>query len=116
MWGMMKKRKLTVIEKKSRQRSLPNGTFTIFGFTFGEQVSWKTGRSHVAPAPAEKMVPATPRNDVWTCDFIQSRTAEGKPLMGVSLVDEYTRECLALHAERTMTGEVAQKKYVTFTP
>ena len=48
--------------------------------------------------------PARFKNDVWTCDFIADRTADGKPLKWLSLVDEYTRECLALHAASSMTG------------
>ena len=56
MRSMMEKLQLTVNEKKTRQCSLPEGTFTFLGFTFGRQVSWKTGRSYIAPAPAEKKV------------------------------------------------------------
>ena len=53
---MMEKLRLTVNEKKTRQCSLPEGTFTFLGFTFGRQVSWRTGRPYVAPAPAENKV------------------------------------------------------------
>src|SRR5688572_6554954 len=35
--------------------------------------------------------PARFRNDVWTCDFIHDRTASGRPLKWLTLVDEYTR-------------------------
>jgi transposase InsO family protein len=48
--------------------------------------------------------PARFKNDVWTCDFIQDRTRDGKPLKWLSLVDEYTRECLALYAAGSVTG------------
>lgn len=48
--------------------------------------------------------PAGFKNDVWTCDFIHDRTADGRPLKWLTLVDEYTRECLVLHAAGTMTG------------
>ena len=48
--------------------------------------------------------PARFKNDVWTCDFIQDRTASGRPLKWLTLVDEYTRECLALHVDRSLTG------------
>jgi len=44
------------------------------------------------------------KNDVWTCDFIHDRTAEGRPLKWLTLVDEYTRECLVLHAATSITG------------
>jgi len=48
--------------------------------------------------------PARFKDDVWTCDFIHDRTADGRPLKWLTLVDEYTRECLALHAGGSLTG------------
>ena len=48
--------------------------------------------------------PARFKNDVWTCDFIHDRTASGRPLKWLTLVDEYTRECLALHVDESITG------------
>jgi putative transposase len=48
--------------------------------------------------------PARFKNDVWTCDFIHDRTTDGRPLKWLTLVDEYTRECLVLHAAGSMTG------------
>jgi transposase InsO family protein len=48
--------------------------------------------------------PARFKGDVWTCDFLHDRTAAGRPLKWLTLVDEYTRECLALHADESLTG------------
>jgi putative transposase len=48
--------------------------------------------------------PSRFKNDVWTCDFIHDRTANGRALKWFTLVDEYTRECLVLHAADTLTG------------
>jgi transposase InsO family protein len=48
--------------------------------------------------------PARFKDDVWTCDFIHDRTADGRPLKWLTLVDEYTRECLTLHAAAALTG------------
>jgi putative transposase len=48
--------------------------------------------------------PARFKNDVWTCDFIHDRTAGGGSLKWLTMVDEYTRECLVLHAAGSMTG------------
>jgi RNA-directed DNA polymerase len=67
MRQMMSLLKLTVNEKKTRQCSLPDEPFTFLGFTFGRQVSWKTGRAYVAPAPAEKKV-------LGICDKISEET------------------------------------------
>ena len=48
--------------------------------------------------------PALFKNDVWTCDFIHDRTANGRSLKWLTLVDEYTRECLVLHADASISG------------
>ena len=48
--------------------------------------------------------PARFKNDVWTYDFIADRTVDGGALKWLTLVDEYTRECLALHVARSLTG------------
>ena len=49
--------------------------------------------------------PARFKNDVWTYDFVADRTASGQPLQWLTLVDEYTRECLALHVAASLTGQ-----------
>lgn len=48
--------------------------------------------------------PARFKNDVWTYDFVADRTVNGGPLKWLTLVDEYTRECLALHVDRAVNG------------
>ncbi len=48
--------------------------------------------------------PARFKDDVWTCDFIHDRTADGRPLKGLTVVDEYPRECLVLPAAGSMSG------------
>ena len=48
--------------------------------------------------------PARFKNDVWTCDFVHDRTADGRALKWLTMEDEYTRECLILHADTSITG------------
>jgi transposase InsO family protein len=36
------------------------------------------------------------RDHVWSYDFVHDRTHNGRPLKILTLIDEYTRECLAL--------------------
>jgi transposase InsO family protein len=45
------------------------------------------------------------KDHVWTWDFIFDRTAPGTLLKWLSIVDEYTRECLALKVDRSITSE-----------
>lgn len=44
------------------------------------------------------------KDHVWAWDFIHDRDERGRPLKWFALVDEYTRECLALEVERSMTA------------
>jgi len=53
--------------------------------------------------------PSCFKNDVWTYDFIADRTVDGGSLKWLSLVDEYTRECLALQASTSMTGAAVRR-------
>jgi putative transposase len=64
----------------------------------------KLGPKRGTSANSCVLQPAQFKNDVWTCDFIHDRTAEGRPLKWLTLVDEYTRECLVLHAGTSLTG------------
>lgn len=45
------------------------------------------------------------RNHVWCWDFVFDRTTSGSPLKWLSIVDEYTRECLTLKVARSITSE-----------
>jgi len=44
------------------------------------------------------------RNHVWAYDFVFDRTREGRPLKFLNVVDEYTRECLAIKVDRRQTS------------
>jgi transposase InsO family protein len=45
------------------------------------------------------------KDHIWTWDFVHDRTSNGRPLKWLSIVDEYTRECVALEVGRGMTAE-----------
>lgn len=49
--------------------------------------------------------PAQSPNDVWCWDFTFDRTMAGSPLKWLSIVDEFTRECLCLKVDRGITSE-----------
>lgn len=44
-------------------------------------------------------------NHVWSVDFIFDRTVNGRSLKVLSLIDEFTRECIALEVNRNFTGD-----------
>jgi transposase InsO family protein len=45
------------------------------------------------------------RNHVWSYDFVADRTADGRAFRMLVIVDEHTRECLAIDAARKLTSE-----------
>ena len=48
---------------------------------------------------------AVHKDHVWCWDFVFDRTVSGSPLKWLSIVDEHTRECLALKVDRSITSE-----------
>lgn len=44
-------------------------------------------------------------NHVWTYDFLYDQTADGRRLKLLAVVDEFTRECLALEVQRHMEAQ-----------
>ena len=62
-------------------------------------------RSLGASAAGVVARPAEAPNDVWCWDFVFDRTTAGSPLKWLSIVDEFTRECLLLKVDRGITSE-----------
>ncbi len=48
---------------------------------------------------------ATRPNDVWCWDFVFDRTHSGSQLKWLTIVDEFTRECLTLKVDRSIDSE-----------
>ena len=45
------------------------------------------------------------RDHVWSYDFVTARTAEGRAFRILNIIDEYTRECLAMLVKRRITSQ-----------
>ena len=45
------------------------------------------------------------RGHVWSYDFVIDRTEDGRRLKMMPIVDEYTRECLTIQIERSITAK-----------
>jgi transposase InsO family protein len=43
------------------------------------------------------------KNHVWSYDFVAERTTNGKPLRMLTMIDEFTRESLAIKVDRKLT-------------
>jgi len=55
------------------------------------------------------------KDHVWSYDFVKSHTADGRGFRILTIIDEFTRECLALYVARNITsGEVIEQLYELF--
>ena len=45
------------------------------------------------------------KDHVWSYDFVHDRTHDGRAFRMLTLIDEYTRECLAIDVARRLTSE-----------
>jgi putative transposase len=55
------------------------------------------------------------KDHVWSYDFVKSHTADGRGFRVLTIIDEFTRECLALHVARSITSrEVIEQLYDLF--
>lgn len=59
----------------------------------------KMARRERIPAPV-----ATRPNQCWSMDFVSDKLADGRSFRILTMVDQYTRECTGLTADRSMSG------------
>ena len=45
------------------------------------------------------------KDHVWSYDFVMARTSDGKSFRMLNIIDEYTRECLAIDVKRKITSQ-----------
>ena len=68
----------------------------------GLQVKPPKKRRHRQGVSTGSPTKATGRNHVWSWDFVHDRTDNGGPLKMMTLIDEYTRECLDIRVARQL--------------
>ena len=70
---------------------------------------WFNDGSCVRLRPAHK-------NHVWSYDFVMTRTHDGRPVRMLTVIDEFTRECLAIDVERKLNHQnVLERLTALFT-
>jgi len=69
----------------------------------------RTAQTRIALAAASRP------NQRWSMDFVSDRLADGRWFRVLTVVDQYTRECLCAYADRAQTGQkvVAQLERVS---
>ena len=61
----------------------------------------KKGRLWLNDGSCIRLRPERP-NHVWSYDFVESRTHDGRKFRMLNLIDEFTRECLAIRVDRRL--------------
>lgn len=64
----------------------------------------KRPRRRVAAVKREIHPTATERNECWSMDFVSDQLFDGRRMRVLTLVDNHTRECLALHPGQRIGG------------
>jgi putative transposase len=64
----------------------------------------KRGRLWLNDGSCIRLRPERP-NHVWSYDFVQDRTQEGRPIRMLTVIDEFTRRCLAIVVARRLRSD-----------
>jgi putative transposase len=64
----------------------------------------KSGRLWLADGSCMRLRPEY-RNHVWSNDFVMDRTHDGRAIRLLTVIDEYTRECLAIEVQRRLSSQ-----------
>ncbi len=67
----------------------------------GLMASRKGGKRRRVVPKQEQRRSASRANEVWSYDFISDATADGRSVRILSVIDEYTRECIVLRGARS---------------
>jgi transposase InsO family protein len=73
--------------------------------TLGLQLPRRAKRKRRYGAAPERLMRAEHVNHVWTYDFLHTSTERGGKLRVLAVLDEYTRECLALYVARSISSK-----------
>ena len=61
-------------------------------------------RRRVAEHGRERFHPTAP-NQIWSMDFVADQLADGRRFRSLTVLDIYTRECLAIESEQRLKGQ-----------
>ena len=63
----------------------------------------KKGRLWLNDGSCIRLRPERP-NHVWSYDFVESRTHDGRKFRMLNVIDEFTRECLSIRIDRKLNS------------
>jgi putative transposase len=95
-------RRLTVLLKREGWPVNAKRIYRLYG---DEGLTVRTKRrKRLASRPRVPMPAATRPNERWSMDFVSARLVDGRWFRTLTVLDLYTRESLALVADRSLTG------------
>ena len=95
-------RRLTVLLKREGWRVNAKRIYRLYD---DEGLTVRTKpRKRLASRPRVPMPTATRPNERWSMDFVSARLGDGRWFRTLTVLDLYTRESLALVADRSLTG------------
>jgi putative transposase len=74
--------------------------YTEEGLALRRKRPWR----HATAVHREQRRPAAMRNDIWSMDFVADEFTDGRRFRTLTLLDLFTRECLAIAVGRGLTG------------
>jgi putative transposase len=95
-------RRLTVLLKREGWRVNAKRIYRLYGLE-GLEVRTKPRKKLASRARVPLPRPSRP-NERWSMDFVSARLADGRWFRTLTVIDLYTRESLALVADRSLTG------------
>ena len=62
-------------------------------------------RKKLAAVPRVQLPQPTAPNEAWAMDFVFERTAGGRTFKTLNVIDRFTRECLVIEVDTSITGQ-----------
>lgn len=74
--------------------------YTEEGLALRRKRPWR----HATAVHREQRRPSTARNDIWSMDFVADELADGRRFRALTVIDLFTRECLAIDVGQGLSG------------
>lgn len=74
--------------------------YTEEGLALRRKRPWR----HATAVYRERRRPAVARNEIWSMDFVADQLADGRRFRALTVIDLFTRECLAIAVGHGLSG------------
>lgn len=102
LWPRFGYRRLHALLRREGNRVNHKRVYSLYREE-GLMLRRKRRRKWVRSGAGPKNLPARP-NERWSLDFVSDAAANGQTIRVLAVVDDYTRECLALEVDTSLPG------------